>query len=254
MRLTKRTIRALSVAAIALLVSGCPDPLTRSLRHYGFAPAIPSPATLHIGNLYDTADLKNPYALMRDMFSLTENEVLMTSLKDDVSIPDVSGEDSFSISAQADIVGRAKVELAAHRITKFKVTFGGVSQYLISRNRFEEELYPKIHAKIPDRKLDKKFAVVALLQVSSLQYEFMDESGGKVGVSPGGELEKVLKAKIGAEWSANERHNLAITSPRFIGYRMNEITETSFKLPKGADGTRATIQEIPLDDLRNAAR
>jgi len=66
------------------------------LRSYEYVPAIPAPATQNIGDIYETADLKNPYALMRDMFTIDENKKLMNSLKDEVAIPSSVGESTFN--------------------------------------------------------------------------------------------------------------------------------------------------------------
>lgn len=150
-------------------------------------------------------------------------------------------------------MGKAKVELETYGIRKFKVTFSGVHQYVVAKTRFEDEIYPMIKNKMPNRNFDKKFVMVALLQVSSLEYEFFNEKGGKVEVKPGSEIEKVLRGKIGVEWSANQRDNLSINSPKFIGYRMARLTASGYQV-LAAGSRKIELRDIALDDLRNAAQ
>jgi hypothetical protein len=192
---------------------------------------------------------------LKDIFTEAENKELMTSLEDDASIPDESFEKTYKITVDADVVGKAKVELRAHGISKFKVSFKDVKQYQISRTRFDDELLPKILEKLGGKSVDKKFAIVALLRLGELEYEFFNDTGGKVNITPGSEVEKVLKAKLGAEWSSNDSKNLSIKEPRFIGYRMARLSRTV--LGGGPfDITRVfwSTEAIPLVDLRNASR
>ncbi len=123
------------------ILSGCAsDPLTQSLKKYNYAPIMPLQATANVGDIYNTKGLLDPYIFMRDQLSDYIMQ-LMERIKDDASIPDVDGETQFNIGAETDIIGIAESELSAYGITKFKVRFSGVVQYIISKTMFEDELY-----------------------------------------------------------------------------------------------------------------
>ncbi len=234
------------------LLSGCAsDPLTQTLKKYNYAPIIPLRATANVGDIYNTKGLLDPYIFMSDHLSdyITQ---LMEQIKDDASIPDVEGEKQFNIGAETDIIGIAEFELSAYGITKFKVRFSGVVQYIISQTMFEDKLYPKIKETYPDRNLDKKFVITALLKVSKLEYEFYNKDGIKVSVKPESQIEKVLKAKFGAGWNASENNNLTTTEPRFIGYRMAQLNEHSYSyITKGTERLQKfELIEIPAEELR----
>lgn len=298
----KVPIKCICVILVTMMLSGCAtDPLTKTLKDLGYAPAIPAPATQYIGDIYEEANLKGPYLLMKEYYPRKELGAMMKSYSDPVAIPDSSGERKFKVSATADIIGKVNVELSKNRITSFKVKFKGAHQYLISKTKFYTEISPKIRKiiqNITDRDnnklfdLNNKFAILALLQVESLEYEFYNDKDIKVSVRPGSQLEQVLKANIGADWSVNQKSNLSFSSPRFIGYRMGRLTgggytyravpmlaelkanslEVGVQAAKTASKIRPAnvaepkktglkveyageiqVEDIPLKDLRNAA-
>ena len=230
----KIPINYICVVISAMLLAGCAtDPLTKTLKDLGYAPAIPAPATQSIGDVYEKASLREPYLLLREYYPKKEVETLMNSYSDPVAIPDSSGERAYKVSASADIIGKVNVELSKNGVTSFKVKFNGAHQYLISKTKFYTEISPKIRKIIQDISdrdnsklfdLNNKFAILALLKVDGLEYEFYNNRGTKVSVRPGSQLEKIIKANIGADWSANQKSNLSFSSPRFIGYRMGRLT------------------------------
>lgn len=239
---------------LMILLFGCAsDPLTQTLKKYGYASTMPLPATMYIGDIYETKGLRNnPYMVMQDKLSDYIQQVMET-IKDDASIPDTSSESKFNIEAEADIIGQAKAELSIYHIAKFKVRFGGVVQYIISKTKFEDEIYPKIRETYSNRNFDKKYVIVALLKVSTMEYEFYDKDGSKISIAPGGEIEKVLKAKLGAEWSASQNNTLSVSSPRYIGYRMAQLNEKSYGIEKSLKGMqlpKVELIEIPAEELR----
>lgn len=298
----KISIKYICLTISVMLLAGCAtDPLTKTLKDLGYAPAIPAPATQSIGDIYEKANLRDPYLLMREYYPREELKTMMESYSDPVAIPDSSGERRYKVSAAADIIGKVNVELSKNGITSFKVKFNGAHQYLISKTKFYTEISPKIRKimqDISDRDnnklfdLNNKFAILALLQVDGLEYEFYNDRGAKVSVRPGSQLEQVLKANIGADWLVNQKSNLSFSSPRFIGYRMGRLTgggyayravpmlaELKAKSPEGVQTAKTAskirpakvawtektglkveytgeiqIEDIPLEDLRNATR
>ncbi|MFZ5563485.1 MAG: hypothetical protein ACOZBW_05485 [Thermodesulfobacteriota bacterium] len=248
----KQGYMAATLFVVALVASGCAhDPLTRTLKKNGYAPIPLAPATVAVGDIYESKGFKELYVSTRDRLSDYIGEV-MESIKDDVSIPDTASESEFNISAEVDLVGGASAELSAEKISKFKVSFRGVTQYVISKTRFEDEVYLKIKEEYPGRSFDKKFVVTALLRVAGLEYEFYDKKGGKVSVDPGSKIEQVLKAKLGGEWSGSESGNLTINSPRFIGYRMGQLSESSYTIKSAGGASGVEVIAILPEELRKA--
>ncbi|MCX5696570.1 MAG: hypothetical protein NTU54_01120 [Candidatus Omnitrophica bacterium] len=245
------------------LVAGCAtDPLTRLLKENRFAPITPIPEIQNVGDVYKKADLRsNPVVLIRDVFSQEVNEKLMNSLKGGVQLPSISGEQQFSLGVTPDIIGYVHGELNALHVKKFRLKLAGAYQYIISEDRLTSELLPALKKQRPALQLSDKFVVLALLQVSMLEYELLDEKGTKIEVTPGGEIEKVIKAKLSSEWKANEQRNLTIDHPCFLGYRVGEIIEVGSKIEvkslpveDTARAKKTVIKEIPTRTLRMMQR
>lgn len=252
----KRIIIKKIFALTVLFLFGCvSDPLTEVIKKYDYAPVIPISSTMHIGDIYETKGLKEPYIFMKDIMA-EHIQKIMEESKEEVSIPDVSKEEMFTVSAEADIVGQAETDLLKYNIKKFKVKFNGVVQYRISKVKFEEEIYSRIKKEYPDRSFDKRYVIVALLKISELEYEFFDNNGGRIFVTPGGEIEKVLKAKLGVGWSATENNTLKINEPRYIGYRMAQLNEVSYEYVKGLGhkGIKVELIDIPSEELRKSLK
>ncbi|MFH1245482.1 MAG: hypothetical protein V1662_03275 [Candidatus Omnitrophota bacterium] len=241
-----------------VFVSGCAtDPLTRLLQENRFAPIIPIPEIQNVGDVYKTADLRsNPVVLIRDVFAPEQNEKLMNSLKGGVQLPSISGERQFSLGVTPDIIGYVHGELSALHVKKFRLKLGGAYQYIISEDRLTSELLSAIKNQRPALQLSHKFVVLALLQVSMLEYELFNEKDDKIEVMPGGEIEKVIKAKLSSEWKANEQRNLVIDHPCFLGYRIGEIIEKGSGIEvRGPACTKETvIKEVSPDILRKMQR
>lgn len=259
-----RITRYLYTVVLMIMLAGCAttDHLTKTLRQYGYAPAIPAPKIMHIGDIYETPNLKKPaYFLMREVFPSDELNKLMDSSKNSIIIPSSSGEKTFKFSANADIIGKASVTLSKNNVTRFKVKFGDMQQYEVSKSRYRNEIYRKIKETLSSSNtnnkmgfdLNNKFVILKLLQAGSLEYEFYNEKGGKIEVKSGSDFEKALKAAIGFEWSANQNSNLSFSSPTFIGYYMGELTQSGADY-KGLTEVKVEIKDIPVEKLRRAAK
>ncbi len=86
--------------------------------------------------------------------------------------------------------------------------------------------------------------------MAKLEYEFYNKDGIKISVEPESQIEKVLKAKLGAGWNASENNNLTTTEPRFIGYRMAQLNEHSYITKGLQEVEKVEIIEVPVEDLR----
>jgi hypothetical protein len=213
------------------------------MKALGYRTAIPTPAQAHIGDIYSTTDFRRPYWLLRH--NLTEKEIdgIMSKLQMSVAVPNSSGDSSWNISVSADVVSYVKADLEANGARKFKVSYSNVNEYVVPETFFEDVVFPKIEAQAPGRDFKGKYAVIGLLEVGKLEYEFYNEKGGKIALVPGSELVKDLTAKLGAGWKVTNTNTLAFTQPHFLGYRMGRIEEGTF-IPKGftppPDGTAAS--------------
>lgn len=257
---------------VLVLTSGCADPFTRLIKDNKYVPITPIPEIQHIGDIYRTIDLhRTPVLLMRDIFTKDQNEEFMKSLRGRVTLPTVSGDSKFELKAEADVIGYAKSELSAFNVKKFKVKIGGVYQYIISEDRFERELYTKIKEKRPNKNFSGNYVVLALLQATIVEYELIDENGAKIVIKSGGEIERIVKAKLGAEWKANENQNLSISEASYVGYRIGKISEIVGSDPKSvrplfmilsplSTGKNKSllkpivIEEVPPEELRKALK
>lgn len=225
----KKKILVLLGLVVLAFVTGCTDPLTRLIKKNKYAPIVPIPEIQHVGDIYRTTDLyRPPVILMRDVFTEEQNKKFMESLKGPVILPVSSGEQKFELKVEADVIGYAKTELSAFNVKKFKIKINGAYQYIISEDRFERELYPMIREKRPNKDFSGNYVVLGLLQATGVEYELISERGTKIVVEPGSEIEKVVKAKLGAEWKANKNYNLSISNPSYIGYRIGKMNEVDF--------------------------
>jgi len=226
-------MRCVLAAVTAIFLTGCAtDPLTRTLKKYGYVPAVPVPETQSIGDIYEKPNLKEPYLFMREHLSREKLGKTMEEYKDSTSLAESSGETKFELNTKVDILNKVSADLSANKVKKFKIKFTGVHQYLISKTDFYSKIFPMLKRFLKDMAakddtiaydINDKFAIIGLLQVDGLEYEFYNENGIKVDVKPGSELEKVLQSKLGVTWSANQKDNLSFSSPRFIGYRMAQL-------------------------------
>ena len=236
--------------SLCVFITGCKDPLTNLIEKNGFVALTPPMARGTIGDIYDTADLKNPVLT----YSTNESATIMSAAANPVSIPITSGFTTNALTANADIVGKADFELQAYGVKSFKVTFVNPEQYLLQEAPFEEKDYPAIRTNNPDISFDKKYVVTALLQVSSLDYEFYDENGGAISASI---LTNIIQNKIGGNWDIVESNSLVISEPRFIGYRLGILTPTNYNntlaYTPGKSSVKVKINDIPLKILKKAA-
>jgi len=216
---------------LVLTTTGYADPLTNMLKKNKYAPMVPIHEVQHIGDMYRTHDVNRPpVILMRDLLTSTELDAFMgKSSKDPVQLPVVSGDNKFDLTVKADVIGYVKGELGGKHVRKFKVKVGDAVQYVISEDKFANELYPIIKRKRPKSNFDGSYVVIGLLQAGSLEYELIDGNGAKIAVEAAGDIEKIVKAKLGAEWNANKDKNLSISKASFIGYRIGKMFEGGFR-------------------------
>jgi hypothetical protein len=227
-RKVKRIFKSAIFAAISVLVlsAGCSDPLTKILKDNGYATIRPVSDKHCVGDIYK----KTPKGLMPVAFV---DNVLTTSEEQDklrksvraerVGIPVYDANRGYTLTVNADVIGKVTGDLEANGVRKFKVKIEDPCQYVMDTITFRDILYPKLLRKKID--INGKYVVMALLEANRLEYKLMDGSGAKITVKPGGEIERVVKAELGATWTATSSSNLSISRPSYIGYKMYEITE-----------------------------
>ncbi|NLE91887.1 MAG: hypothetical protein GX598_05005 [Elusimicrobia bacterium] len=257
-----KKIKCIFILGFVFLAGCATDPLTRALKTNGFCPILPIPEKQELGNIYRTYSLNSlPVVFIDDIFTKEENEKTMADLKRKVYLPASSGEKTFSLSAKADVIGKVEGTLKALRVKKFKLKLGDVYQYDLTEDRLENVILPAIRSRKPHLNLKDRYIVLALLQVSSLEYELIDENDKKIEIAPGSEIEKIVKSSLSIEWKANEQSSLVIGRPCFLGYKVGRIIEKggaytvkNIDFPLQGGNGKLKVQSIPAQELRKLMR
>lgn len=209
------------IANLCFLLAGCADPLTSLLRDNHYRTIVPISDGHCVGDTYPTDDINSDQPLVKmHLIDPNQSDALMKSLKQTITLPQNNNSTRYEISANADILKYAKVDLQYSNITQFSVTISNATQYVLPKSIMEDQLLSKIAqaAKSPEG-----YIIYALLQSERIEYTFYDNSGGKISLTPGSELERILKAKLGGSWQSSPNGGLIAKEPRFIGYRIAHV-------------------------------
>jgi hypothetical protein len=201
-------------------------------RNGGFVAIRPASTGEYLGDVYRSKNLIEQSIAMKDVMSEKELTNMMNNRGKSVTLESASGNSTFKISAKAAYVGVASGALEGSHATKYSVT---VSKPVIYDSPLDSDLasvlIPSIEARFPKVPLQGKYIVRSLLQVGGLEYEFHREDGGKIDLSADQNLVKNLTGALGTEWKVTRDGKLAITEPRYIGYRLARIDETGNAVP-----------------------
>ncbi len=253
-----------SISLICVLfVGGCHDPLTKQLKDLGFRtfPGESARVTQHLGDIYNTTDLRERPALSMSDTGMFNDQELADMIEDykasDITIADSSGTKTYELKTDANIIGKAAVELQLKGVEKFSIEFTGASVYLVSDFEWLYNLQPEILRRARatagnDYNINNKFSVLSLLRVEGLTYTLYDENNSKIDVAPGGEIEKIVKAKLGAEFSSKNQSSISVSRPSFIGYSLGYVADTPVEglvFNPGVTWKVANINALKPDDL-----
>jgi len=258
-----------SLILVAVL-AGCfaSDPVAGLLKsNGGFAVVRPPSDGEYLGDVHRNKNLLAKSISMKDVMSPDALKQMMDSRAASVDIGSISGNKSFSLSAEAAYVGIAKGDLEIKGARKYSVS---ISNPLIYDSPFDSHLVPvlipQIKNRFPDVNLEGKYIVRSLLRVDGLEYQFFREDGGKINISADQQLVKNLTAKLGTEWKITNEGTLKITKPRYIGYRLARVDKdggvvvgaapggTRQKAAPGTKVSKVPISEHEDRDLREARK
>lgn len=231
-----RRMRATAIAMICLSFLGCGlvpqrggDPLTQFLRDQDYHAFNPPRSRATVGDIVRndsrSADVA-PIVLVSEVMSSDERTELMESARHDVSLPSVSGNTSYTLDAEAAIVGVFSGELKANGVKKYRVKVIRPREYEISQIGFRTQVEDRIREQFREgESLDKKHYMYALLEADGVEYEFLDAKGATVQLAPDGEIAEVVKSQLQSGWEISSDGRLVTTEPRFIGYRTHQIKD-----------------------------
>jgi hypothetical protein len=242
------------VAFIALPVisTSCLDPLTKNMQEMGYRTAIPTPSRAYIGDLYNSTDLRNPHWLLENNFS--EDQIAkFAPQRNLVNVPNSGGESKWNITVDANVISSVKGALEANGARTYKINFGDVYEYKASDSYFEDTVFKNIRKKAPRRNFNGKYAIVGLLQVGSLTYDFYDSKGGKIEIQPGSDFAEQVTGKLGAGWQVTKNKSLSFNQPMVLGYRMAKLEGAAFSPPASPQATSRPAPAAPPSGKFGAA-
>ncbi|QNN23660.1 hypothetical protein HED60_15725 [Planctomycetales bacterium ZRK34] len=236
----------LFMTLVSIYCVGCTtvDPLTAYLNHHGFKPIFPPTSKATVGDLYESSTLSGqPVELVENLLSSDERNSLMASVSRDVTLMNSSRESKYKIDSDIFALGYIRIELENEGATSFRVSAGNAREYLMSSGYFNRALLPRLK----QRSVQVVGAYIyKLLEVDTLEYEFYREDGTKIDVKPGDRISQVFQDRVGAQWSVNERNNIEITSPRFIGFQAKSVGSNSSGLTTSYQTNRHSQQVAAL--------
>ena len=249
----------LTSGLMVLVFTGCARDQVADLMksNGGFAAVRPPSASEYLGDVYQKANLIDSSISMKNVMNSNDLDTMMKDHAKAVTLPSSSGNSSFKISADASYVGIASATLEASGATNYSVNVSDPVIYDAPLDGYlAPVLIPSIQSRFPNVSLQGKYIVRSLLQVGGLEYEFHRENGGKIDLSVDKNLVKNLTAKLGAEWKVTRDGKLAITQPRYIGYRLARIDKAGSLVPVsgGLHAVQAAVPGGPKQGVSGAAQ
>ena len=207
------------------------------------------PQTQHIGDIYSSQKLLDPVVLMRDVFSQDELEEIMHPMQRTVTLENIDGKTACSLSIKAEFSKYTAGNAEYHKTGTVKLRFGEATEYLLSHWRFDREIYPELKHKCQGMNFEGRYLITALLKVSSFEYEYLDEHGGKIEIESDALAKDLVKQKFGIECQSSKKHVLMLTEPAYIGYRIARIGKESFGKPitKGGEMAGIVLEDVTPD-------
>jgi hypothetical protein len=244
-----------------LLLAACVDPLTKQLDSYGFAAIVPPNNGYNVGDVYLTADLQSPVVRLIDFETSDEIKKFTANIGSQAALANVSETQTYSVNANASVVGKATAELKANGATKFSVTFTGAYVLKMDAVEFNNDILPRINQMAHPPAIGGQYVIDGLLRIDSLEYTFYNDSGQQIDLSTNPGLVKQLQASLGFSSESTVTSTLKISAPTLIGYSLKHIGKTG--LATGSVTTlslvqshnpHVTFENIDVRDLRASTR
>jgi len=238
--MSRPAANALVIFVVSFAVGACSpkDPLTKYIRMHGYEPIFPPTSRITVGDIYESEELKGvPVELIDDILTPVQRDEMMAHAARDVSLMNSAKNSRYSLEGNVYALDSIDVELKNAGVSRYHVNTGNATEYLISRGYFNRIILPEL---LKRRSELQGAYVYRLLKVDRIEYEFYSETGGKIAVTPTHPIAAAFNAKAGSDWSVNERHNIEISQPRFIGFKAQRFATVQKKT--GRDDETATQQ------------
>ncbi len=259
-----KTWIAIMPALTLLSCSATTDPLTKQLKGYGYYPATPPSKKLSLGDIYRQPSTKGrPVVFLHQLIGDDQVKEIFKNLADPVELGSISGDRKYDLSVNADVIGYVSAALEAHGVRKFSIKYGNAIQYKITDYNWDhlgppEPLRKRITDAWPAAPLVGNYVVTGVLRVDSLEYELEDGHGAKIDITPGSEIEKIVKAALKGEWSANQNGNISFNDPKHptvVGVEFSQVAEAGGLLAgSSATSSSATPSAVASATPGAAAR
>ncbi|MGA2071545.1 MAG: hypothetical protein ABSG97_09370 [Sedimentisphaerales bacterium] len=228
----KRQIIALVGLALLTLLTGCPpvvrdgksDAVTTILKENKYAPIVPISDGHCLGDVIKTpSDLTPVLNINNDMPEVYSRIVESNSIRpENICLPEMSGNGTFELNANADVIGAVQGQLRAAGARRFRVKIEDPCAYGISDFAFRTVIFPELVKRDPDTNYIGMYVVAALLKVKSIEYELTDEKDVNIKVSSDA-IKYVSNAGLGVAGGTNGYYKLYTSRPGYIGWKLYQI-------------------------------
>ncbi|MGD0077703.1 MAG: hypothetical protein ABSB91_03640 [Sedimentisphaerales bacterium] len=232
----KRQIIALAGLALLALLTGCPgnskpvihddksDPVTTILKKNKYTPIVPISDGYCLGDIY-RGSLSNLIRVLQIDKDLPEvySQTFESIRPSNVSLPVVSGNETFELNAKADIIGIIQGQLKTSGVMRFRVNIEDPCDYSISEAAFRKNIYSAIVTQYPDNNYVGMYVVASLLKVKRIEYELTNERDVNVNILSKGATKYVANAGLGVAGDANGHYILCSSAPSYIGFKLYTI-------------------------------
>lgn len=226
--------------AALLIIAGCQfrnafvsnkhtDPLTQYLRDQDFHAFHPPRSRAIVGELHRHETFSSkvaPIVQVSDVLDPEECQKLMLASRTDVTLPTVSSNRTYDLTAKSAVIGAFSGQLSAKGVRKYRVRVKNPREYVLSQARFRQVVEPVIREVLVGSTLDQKHYIHSLLEVDEVEYELLDKSGAVVNLELDESLKESITADLGGDWQVTRNGTLKSTEPRFIGYRTHQLQVT----------------------------
>lgn len=209
---------------MAFLLPACAgkEPVKRILNDYSMTAIEPPRNDMTLGELYIQPNLTRPIIFPGSVDGSSIDRV-MTECGRDASLHDISFNRSFTLNAEAALIGSTAAVLASQGATSYSVTFCNPKHFTLPLHTLAANILPTFDDLTQSLLVGETYYIASLLRVDGMEYTFKDNSGAAVDL---GQTLGEVAAKLNAEVSAAKQSTLIFNSPRFIGFSMNKLIIT----------------------------
>jgi hypothetical protein len=217
----------LLVITIAILLDGCTsDPMaTLFKQNGGFALVRPPSDRAYIGDVYDKPGGTEIIA-MDDVLTKDALQASMQKVQANVDVAQISGTKSYSLDVHAAYIGYVEAALSADGASSYTISVQNPHVYAAAVDSNLKPVYiAAIKKAMPSENLKGRYIISGLFSVDGLKYDFYKKDGSRIDLSIEPGLSKEITAGLSGSFTVSQTGSLEITAPRYVGYRMVEVTK-----------------------------